>query len=204
MKATLPIFLIMLCLSSCAKNNQPFYTKIDAKTYALYKTVDTFYNTSTILVTNCKDTITRFENFVTLVKKVDENETGYYLLDSWEKLESDSTILLYSPPFETPIDYHSTKGIWLYAKFVSEETRGGVFSETTDEGIKFKVDSMPLTANVIARPQAEGIYFYRHGALTRISTEQSYEKFEAYHKNGFYFIPNTGMLFKRYFIKDMK
>jgi hypothetical protein len=73
------------------------------------------------------------------------------------------------------IDEHGSfrnNGIWVYTEFYTE----GTFPFHSNV-IKYSVDSIPKSWNNEV-PTQEGIYFFENNALTKISKEQSEEKFK--------------------------
>ncbi len=200
MKIILPLIIICGLLLSFAFPNaeKEIYKAIDRKTYNRYKPKDTLYQTPEFLATECEDTVKYFyKAFVTLIKR---SNGKCFLLDRDANFENDSTIIYYGMVLKSDTENgpNQKNGIWFHALFGKTRMKDG-------EGtINFDVDAAPADTGDFKRPTAQGIYFYEKEKLIRISEEQSEERFTAYKKDGFYFIPGNGRFFKRYNIATIK
>jgi len=195
-------FIFISFLVCCSVKDQKSYRKINEEDYHKFGVADTLLDKPDVLVTGLKE-----DNSQLLLRIKRKAGIDYYKLDPDCVIENDSTIIAYAEAFKyEPGDGGFQKnGIWFYARFYSDENKKGNFIySTSDTGIQFSVDSIPASAKSIALPNSEGIYFYEKDALIRLSREQSEDQFNALQKNGFYFIPNSGRLFKRIDIHSIK
>jgi hypothetical protein len=194
--------ILFTILVSCDNEEHHYYKQIDEATYLKYKTIDTLYKSKDFIATNCEDTIKFFKAHITLIKKLNGD---CFLLDPDSYFESGSRIICYSSPLKSDSEIGSFQknGLWFYAHFYVEKTDStGLYQESVG-GVKYVVDSIPLKGQYLARPTAEGIYFYKNGSLVKVSSEQSEEEFFNFKKDGFYFLPVSGRFFKRYSVQSM-
>lgn len=115
-----------------------------------------------------------------------------YLFDNDCELVNDS--IIHYNNLEFIIDEYSDyrkEGIWVYTDFYTE----GNFIFKTN-GMKFNSDSIPRNWKG-KLPKQEGIYYFENNKLKLISKVQSEEEFKKNGKDGFYYIPNNGKLFKK-------
>ncbi len=182
------LFLISILAASCEEKS--LYNSLTESEYIAFKANDTVINTPKLLVT-CTGNAGSYNDMETiLVRKATNEEVDYFKLAPDVYFENNSTLIEYQGFFSSGEDGPFQKnGIWVYTDF---------YKETFHSGMRFAVDSMPSGYNDVNRPANEGIYFYEHGSLKRISKTQSDEAFQKFGKDGFYFIPNSGRFFKRH------
>ena len=206
MKSTVFSLFIILTLNSCDYQERKIYKSIDLDTYKKYEVIDTIYNKPDYIATECKNTIPYFTTSVTLIRKVNKNKYSYFLLKSDAYIENDSTVVAYAMPFKSTSDEGAFQknGIWLFAEFYTEKTDSTGIFQTSESGVKYSIDSLPPDLKEANRPTSEGIYYFENGHLIKLSSEQSEDKFYSFQRNGFYFIPNKGRLFKRHTIQSVK
>jgi len=183
---------------------QSFYDVINKAEYMQYPVVDTILENNGYLITHNKTTQSRFVLLKLLVRKSGNKDTSYFMLSSDAEVESDSTIIANTQIFKSSTENTDKipNGIWIYMSHYSEKDTSSVL-QTSSSGFKFSVDSMPSNLRSDFRPTEEGIYFYKRDTLLMVSREQSEEALYRMKDNGFYFIPNKGILFKRYLIRDI-
>jgi len=197
--------LIFLTLNSCSNNPDKYYKALTREEYQKYIAIDTLLENKKNLITECKSPLP-YPVFTTLVKKIGTGNVSYFKLDSDAYLENDSIVIAYASAFKSDESGDMQKdGLWLYAEFYDNENKkGNWFYSISDSGIRFSVDSLPPNYKPENLPTKEGIYLLKNEKIKMISTEQSEEKFSSLKINGFYFIPNTGRLFKRYNINTIQ
>lgn len=180
--------MILVMLYSCDKE----YEVVSDEQYQKFAIQDTLVTKLNLLVLKVGNSVS--DSYPRLLVK----SNRLYLFNENCGLQNDSTILSYYPAFMIDSEGEFRKnGLWLYANFYTE----GTFPFQT-KGIKFSVDSIPKnwTKKV---PVKEGIYFYEKNSLKMISKEQSEDKFKEKEKDGFYFFPNSGRLYKKININEL-
>jgi len=197
--------IICLVLNACSNNPDKYYNAITQDEYQKYIASDTLLENKNFVFTECKYSES-FQGYKTLLKKIGEKSSKYFILDSDVYLENDSTVIAYAPAFKSnELGDMQENGLWLYAEFYDNENKkGNGFFSISDAGIRFNIDSLPSNYKPGILPKEEGIYLFKNKKIEMISPEQSEEKFSSLKTNGFYFIPNTGRLFKRYNIKTIQ
>jgi hypothetical protein len=196
------LFLIFSLLNlTCYSQSGSLYKEINSRDYEQYKAVDTLLNKDNLLITTAKNIKGSPRITKLLLRRIEINDSTYFLLDANAYLESDSTFILPSIRFKVVSNQEIKNGIWLYAEFYSKKAK---LFKAGESGINFKVDSIPPNLDTSLIPLKEGIYFVDNGALTKITDSQTEEAFNSYHKTGFYFIPNSGSLFRRYKIESIR
>jgi hypothetical protein len=181
--------LVLLLLCSCHDHYENI-ADWELKTFTIQ---DTLVNNDKILVFAVGDSPT--DEYPRLVVQ-SRKDHGNYLFDPDSELENDSTIHAYAPAFLiTDGEENQPDGLWVHTRFTPS---GFLPFHSTNQ--HYGVDSIPLGWNQ-KLPTLEGIYYYKNGALVRISTEQSESKFMEKQWDGFYFIPNSGRLFDKIDLK---
>ena len=180
---------LIVMFGSCQKKN---YKSIRSYEVKLMTILDTLVNTSDLVVMKVGKSST--DAYPKLLVESD----GFYLFDYDCQLESDSTILAYYDAFLIDDEGAFRKnGLWIHTNYKKE----GIFPFIS-KSIHFGVDSIPKNWKG-KLPKKEGIYFYEGNVLKRMASEQSEEQFYAKERNGFYFLPNTGRLFTRIYLKEL-
>jgi hypothetical protein len=201
-KFILPL-LILLKVNACHDSAKPFYKKINPEVYNSHTSVDTIYSTQKYIATKVQYSTVFFKDELILIKKTNAGQLSYFSLDPDAYFENDSTIIVYAPPFKSTSQEGAffKNGIWVYTEFVEHvKNREGV----RQSGANFNVDSVPPNIASIKIPKEEGIYIVKKDSLCKISNEQSEDNFLSLKENGFYFIPNSGRLFERHSVDEIK
>lgn len=195
MKYTFLTLLVLATLTSC-NHKEPLYMSLTESEYRNVKAQDTIINTGRLLVT-CTGTADSYNNMdVILVRKTVDGDYEYFQLGTDVYFENTTTLIQYQGFFSSDADGPFKKnGIWVYTDY---------YNDKTGNGMNFAVDSLPPVYADRKRPQQQGIYYYRHHKLERLSADQSEETFREIGKDGFYFIPNSGRFFKRYSVAELQ
>ncbi|HYD92598.1 MAG TPA: hypothetical protein VEA37_14065 [Flavobacterium sp.] len=166
------------------------YQPLTESEYSLLNSNDTIIFTHKLLVT-CTGNAGNYNDMGTIcVRKTFSGGIGYFKLAHDVYFQNSTTLIEYQGFFSSGDDGPFQKnGIWVYTDF---------YKEPFKSGMNFAVDSLPPGYDDINRPNIEGIYFYEHKGLWRISKGQSEEEFQKFGKDGFYFIPNSGRFFKKH------
>jgi len=186
-----------------AYSQDEFFKEIDFKSYNQYKLVDTLFVKGSFLVTK-RNLPSGFFSFSEFVQIDFGKRKRYFLLNYDAHFINDTSIYAFSPAFKaTSVDKgFMQNGIWVYTQILTEKIEGS--NDLRRTGKRFAVDSLPINWDYKRLPTKEGIYFYEVNKLVQISSEQSEEAFDSYGKDGFYFIPNTGRLFTKHSIREIK
>lgn len=176
------IFLLAITFYSCERP----YKVINDDDFRKLSIQKTLVKNSKYSVIEVKNTAS--DSYTRLLVKSNK----LYLFDDDSELANDSIIHTNITEFLIDENSDSRKnGIWVYSDFYTE---GNFIYKTS--GIKFGVDTIPRNWKG-KLPNQEGIYFYENNALKMISKVQSEEKFNETEKDGFYYIPNKGILFDK-------
>jgi len=184
-------FLLLSC-----KNKEAFYEVVTEEEYSKQQAEDTIFSLPQLLVT-CTGTAERYNDMETiLLRKSLTDGLHYFKLATDVYFENSTTLIEYQGFFSSGEDGAFQKnGIWVHTDF---------YNDFYKSGMGFAVDSVPSGYKDIKRPVEEGIYFYAHDKLERISRGQSYDEFQKFGKDGFYFIPNSGRFFKRHSVNEIR
>jgi len=189
-----------LLATACSQKEDTWYLHLDFNEYQQYSVKDSLLATPHIIVTKGINPSMSWQ-MPMLIKKNTKDKTEYYKISADSYLENDSTIVVYASPFKSG---NEKNGLWLYADFFDGENKqGNAIYSTTDSGVRFAIDSVPYTTYSIKLPTREGIYIFKENKLILANKEQSEDVFYTLNKDGFYFIPNTGRLFKRHNINTI-
>ena len=183
----LPVYFLWALLLSC---NEKKYDTISDQYFQTLSIRDTLLDNKKVLVLKVGDSVN--DDYTRLLVRNKQSDKKYLFEEDDCVLENDSIILAnYTVFIYGEDDVSGKNGLWVYTKFYTK----GTFP-FTKKGMEFNVDSVPQNWKKEV-PTKEGIYFYKNGSLSVLSTEQSDEKFREKEWDGFYFIPNTGRLFDR-------
>lgn len=192
------IFLGLTCFSQ----SRILYTEINSAEYAKYEAIDTLLDKSTLLISTARNISKGFRGANRLLfRRIEISDSTYFLLASNTYLESDTAVVVPTSRFKYFSNGEIKNGIWFYAEFYSKKAK---LFKAGERGIHFKVDSIPPNFDTTHMPTKEGIYFVDKDTLIQITNNQTEEAFNSYHKTGFYFIPNSGSLFRRYNIEAVR
>lgn len=195
--------IIFISLSlTCISQSKILYTEINSAEYAKYEAIDTLINKNTLLITKARNISKGLRDAIRLLfRRIEIGDSTYFLLASNAYLESDTAVVVPTSRFKYFSNREIKNGIWFYAEFYSKKAK---LFKAEQRGIHFKVDSIPPNFDTAHMPTKEGIYFVDKITLIQITNNQTEEAFNSYHKTGFYFIPNSGSLFKRFNIEAIK
>lgn len=185
-----PILVLTALLFLSCTNKNALYKVVTEEEYNKLQVRDTIFNLPQLLVT-CTGSAGRYNDMETiLVRKSTEDGFDYFILATDVYFENSTTLIEYKGFFSSDEDGAFQKnGIWVHTDF---------YNDRFESGMRFAVDSVPSGYDDNKRPVEEGIYFFTHDKLERISGGQSDEEFQKFGKDGFYFIPNSGRFFKRH------
>lgn len=200
------IISLLISLTAVYAQQRSFYHEVEASDFKQFKTVDTILKKGSFTVTKRTDTLKKLKTYTEVVEIDFAVRKRYFVLDYGAHFINDTTICLFGPAFKTTSTEGSfmKNGIWVYTNFVTKKKDGPTGETNEVIGMQYAVDSLPPNWDYKRLPTDEGIYYYQNGALKKVSSEQSEEKFRSQKKDGFYFIPKSGRLYSKYDIRSIK
>lgn len=203
MKLIVSLFVCVFLLAGCKSNQTStasnYYSLLHEKQireYQKFFTFDTVINKGDykayLLSPNVNVRYCGTGPSPIILEKESGEKKRYYSLAANADFLNDSTIVQYNrilknDRFSNTFD----EGVWFYAHLDNKRHT-------------LEIDKKPLTASKIPTVNGPGIYLYQSDSLYRVSEQQTEEALLKLQKEGYYYLPPPGRLFRLYSINAIR